>query len=437
MLRGKNLQMQNIKIHRLGPIKDCEISIQEFMVLTGAQASGKSTLAKSIFFFKNIKNLLLLQIRKRVLMGEDPETKDMSCKNRLIRQIRSNFLQTFGSTWCMDDEMILEYQYTPSRYIKISLTEDEMSPNYIWVEFSLEMTEFLQKLDDYKIESWEEEEKELRKKIDVFFDESMEIVYVPAGRSLITLLSSQLNYIYSSMNDLQKRSVDYCTQNYLERILRLKPEFAFNYTQLIKNQIELTDKKVDRKFLDAVVGLMQEILKGEYINVNGEERLQISDSQYVKINFASSGQQEVVWILNVLFYHLLYNEKAYFIIEEPESHLFPSAQKKVCEFIAAVKNRGNSVLVTTHSPYILGELNNLLYANNIAQRVQSNELLKIVNENKRIDFSKFSAYFLHESVVESCLDDEFRSIKNEIIDGASEDINNEFTDMIHLENKGE
>ena len=46
--------MQKNKIFRLGPIKDCEVDISNFMILTGPQASGKSTLAKSIFFFKNI-----------------------------------------------------------------------------------------------------------------------------------------------------------------------------------------------------------------------------------------------------------------------------------------------------------------------------------------------------------------------------------------------
>ena len=54
--------MQKIKIFRLGPIKDCEVDISNFMILTGPQASGKSTLAKSIFFFKNIKNILFEQI---------------------------------------------------------------------------------------------------------------------------------------------------------------------------------------------------------------------------------------------------------------------------------------------------------------------------------------------------------------------------------------
>ncbi|MCI9420890.1 MAG: AAA family ATPase [Eubacterium sp.] len=149
---------------------------------------------------------------------------------------------------------------------------------------------------------------------------------------------------------------------------------------------------------------MRDILKGEYRNIEGEERLLVSDSQYVKLNFASSGQQEVVWILNVLFNQIVKNRKTYFIIEEPESHLFPETQKKVMQFIAAVKNSGNEILVTTHSPYILGELNNLLYANNISGKVPKDKLSQIVNEYQWILYSDFMAHFLSRGKVERSKD---------------------------------
>ena len=102
--------MEKIIINKLGPIRHCELNINDFMIFTGPQASGKSTIAKSIFFFKNIKNLLLMQINKRFLGGSD--IMELSTKNRLLKEIRSNFLQTFGTTWCMDNDMSIEYYYT-------------------------------------------------------------------------------------------------------------------------------------------------------------------------------------------------------------------------------------------------------------------------------------------------------------------------------------
>ena len=43
--------MQKIIIHQLGPVEHCELEINDFMIFTGPQASGKSTIAKSVFGF--------------------------------------------------------------------------------------------------------------------------------------------------------------------------------------------------------------------------------------------------------------------------------------------------------------------------------------------------------------------------------------------------
>ena len=96
--------MEKLVIDRLGPIAHCEIEIKDFLILTGAQATGKSTIAKSIFFFGNLKNLLVGIVRKS--MGTvNYEALPMTLRNRFIKEIRNNFLQIFGTTWAMDPQM--------------------------------------------------------------------------------------------------------------------------------------------------------------------------------------------------------------------------------------------------------------------------------------------------------------------------------------------
>lgn len=424
--------MERIIINQLGPITHCELEVNEFMVFTGPQASGKSTIAKSIFFFKNIKNILLTQINKRFL--QDKDMMELSTKNRLLKEIRSNFLQTFGTTWCMDNNMMIEYYYTDQIYIKICLKEDPIAPNYIWIDLSEELVGFLNKYDYLPIDKliYAYDNGEIKKEIAAFFADDSEVIYIPAGRSMMTLFSSQLMYMYSVMNDDQKRSLDYCTQNYLERIMQLKPSFSNSLESLIKNKIELTDMKIQKDILQQCSELMKKILHGEYRNVDGEERLQVSKEKYVKINFASSGQQEAVWILNVVFYYLLNNKKSYFIIEEPESHLFPDAQKLITELISLAQNGGNKILLTTHSPYILGTINNLLYANKIRKVVDRHKLQEIIHCYKWLDVRKMSAYYVEYGDMKSCLDEEFEAINNEVIDCASEDINLDYEKMVQL-----
>lgn len=428
--------MPKLTIHQLGPVTHCELEINDFMVFTGEQASGKSTIAKSVFLFKNIKNILYTQIKKQnLLSGLSNDTIELSPTQRLRKEIRANFLQIFGSTWCMDNSMYIQYNYSEEVFVRISLKEDTLSRNYIWIELSPKLSDFLYELTPYfkgNIHLESEEQVLLEQKINAFFADPVEVVYIPAGRSMITLLSTQLNYIYSSMDDTQKRNLDYCTQNYLERILKLKPLFNQSVDMMIADAIRMTDRKLDKNILFEVSELMKKILQGEYRNVDGEERLQVASGRYVKINFASSGQQESVWILNVLFYYLLNNIKAYFIIEEPESHLFPNAQKLMAEFIAIARKSGNQIFITTHSPYILGTFNNLLYANRIAPIVQEQELCKIVNKNRWLPYDKLSAFFIKHGKVFPCTDDEFEAIDNEVIDGASKNINDDFDHMVAL-----
>ena len=72
---------------------------------------------------------------------------DLSMKDRLIRELRSCFLQMFGSTWCMDKDMALYYEYTDEIAITVFLKEDPVSPNYIWIELSRQLKTFLGQLD--------------------------------------------------------------------------------------------------------------------------------------------------------------------------------------------------------------------------------------------------------------------------------------------------
>ena len=152
-----------------------------------------------------------------------------------------------------------------------------------------------------------------------------------------------------------------------------------------------------------------------------------------KINYSSSGQQDCVWILNLLFYHLIQQKRTLFIVEEPESHLFPESQKYISELIALVVKMGHSVLLTTHSPYVLGTLNNLLYAGTLAPKYQDNAD-KIISKLFWIEHDKFDSWFVEDGTIENCMDREIQMIQNERIDEISKVINADFDMLLELQN---
>lgn len=47
------------------------------------------------------------------------------------------------------------------------------------------------------------------------------------------------------------------------------------------------------------------MLRGDYVNESDGEKLYYSDREYVKLMYASSGQQEVLWILLLIFIRIL------------------------------------------------------------------------------------------------------------------------------------
>lgn len=459
--------MKKITIDNFGPIHHFQLDTKDFMIFTGPQASGKSTIAKLIFFFKNIGNLIIQEFDRTEFYNKDiflidEEIQKKFSKNYFIEILKLNFYQTFGDISHIDSNMKVVANYSHKREASITISISKKNEKSLDIQISKNIMDFIEscykevlrifkenlaKSDDllfdifYRIEQIQK--NNLFKNIRNFFSYGKEVIYIPAGRSMMTSLSTQLDYIYTTMDDWQKSNIDYCTQNYLERILKLKPTFRKSFG--IQLQMQRKYNHINYSFLYSAKELIEEILQGRYQYLNGEERLQIDNKHSIKINFASSGQQEALWILNILFNALLLDKESLFIIEEPESNLFPNAQKLITEFIALAQNEGkNQVIITTHSPYILGTVNNLLFAKKIEDEIHHKEksrfisndkikeLDKIVSKNKRIDFQNFSAFFMEYNKPKDCTDKEFHSIKNEVIESASENINKDFDKMLEL-----
>ena len=57
---------------------------------------------------------------------------------------------------------------------------------------------------------------------------------------------------------------------------------------------------------------------------------------------------------------------------------------------------------------------------------------EIIDSYKWLDFKKMSAYYVEQGDIQACSDDEFEAINNEIIDGASEEINADYEKMVEL-----
>jgi hypothetical protein len=115
-------------------------------------------------------------------------------------------------------------------------------------------------------------------------------------------------------------------------------------------------------------------------------------------------------------------------IEEPEAHLFPTTQKLVVEFLARAFRARKSemcLMITTHSPYILTSINNLLQAGKLyatlpaeaAERLQA-----IIPRAHCLPPGDVGFYLLQDGKASSIMDPETGLIDASAIDQVSNDI---------------
>lgn len=415
-----------IKVHNFGPIKDFKLDVKDFTLLTGPQASGKSTVAKAVFFCRTIKN----EVFNQLTMPAGPDVYVVSAQKGLEKRLRGKFLSMFGSTWAMPMDMEIEYKYASNVSITIYLEKDrkDETKNFVEFRFSDTINNFISnnsREEPYSVEDM----LILKNELDMLFNDPFESVYIPAGRSMITLLTDQLAFIFSAMNESTASTVDYCTRSYVERILKLRPNLINGPQGLLDSKLHYTQDSVDKDNYKTLLKMSDNVLKGRYYYVSGEERLVLkNDEKYVKINYASSGQQEATWIFNMMLYYMLNKQKVSVILEEPEAHLFPSAQMNMAKSLGVFSNLNNQVFVTTHSPYILGEINNMLYAGMLSN--DSRRCLNDVLGKAAIHKDKIEAFHMNNGDTRRALEEGI--ILNELIDEAAIEINEECDQIMEL-----
>ncbi|CAG5092993.1 Putative uncharacterized protein [Thermobacillus xylanilyticus] len=438
--------MQKITIRQFGPIPSCELDIKPFMILIGEQSTGKSTICKCIYFFKSVRDVIKSYLHGILSTGSLTERRFPSSLNT---ELKSRFVDLFGMSKFKGD-FYLKYEYGPDASLEITSTNDEHK--YLNFQFSSVIIQNIQKLEEIAKQHYQDalnikdvisnelffdlEIKRvymlMEKEINKLFNDISEHYYIPAGRGLLTLLSNQLL-------NIELKSLDYITRDFLKLIQRERNTFEQGLINIINN----SDKR-DLLRKHNIFQKMTSILKGNYYIKRDKEYIRFQNGfqdgfaknrVLLPINYASSGQQEVLWILNLLFVWMQGDKRTFVVIEEPEAHLFPNAQKELIDFIALFANLSNSeIMITTHSPYILTCVNNLLYAGKVGERYE--EVSSIVPKEYWIHPSSFGAFILgglNSQFIRSIVDEELHEIAAENIDQVSASIRMQYSRIFELE----
>ena len=430
--------MQKIYIRNNGPVKNFEMEVKKFNLLIGEQATGKSTIAKSVYYFKTIKTKIidyLTQVYDSNSYNSVSQEKvwfDKAIKSEL----KNIFIKLFGYSWDLNPEFYMKYDYAESVWIQVKLKRGDRDKQYISVTYSPELLNSIKKLQMEIREMYHSNEgiiktslvltNEERKRnhemivhrVNEIFCDNKETYYIPAGRSLLTVMSNNRAIMNNAGN------LDLITEMFMMLIDSVRNSFgngvrkAHLFYPVEKRQFDV------KNIADFIIN----IEKGEYFYNGGREFLKIEEDveHPVAINFASSGQQEILWLLNFMYVLMLREEDVFLIIEEPEAHIYPLLQKRVMEFIALFTNMQDSgVFITTHSPYILTVANNLYYAGVLAEDGQVKEVYRVLNKNYII--KKGEQHYI------KLLDEEEKERESNLIDDVSLQVNELYTALYGIE----
>ena len=339
------MEKAKLIVKNFGPLKDIEIEVREMVTFIGAQASGKSTLAKllSIFEDENFRN-------------DDKIT--------------------------FEDEL---KKYTIFSYLKAD-SRIEYSKGYFHFHYNLPNLSVVN------------EDKTFWK------SETIKSTYIPTERAFLHLIAE--NTLGLINNNVQI------------------PKHLLNSGQDYEKAIQ-TIKELPLNIIDKNIRYKREG-KTSYIYHNETEKVDLLES--------ASGLQSIIPILLLVEYANTLKDKYNFnfVVEEPELNLYPKAQHELIKYL--VKNcllERRNLILTTHSPFILASINNLLLA---YDKGQSNpkEVNKIIKKESWLDPKNFIAYELKNGKAKKIMDDKLGQIKENMIDGVSDAFSDEFDKLLDV-----
>ena len=392
--------MPSIQLKNIGPLKDTGVvNLNSVMLIIGKQSSGKSTFMKVLCFCR--------WIEKRIMVdGEDLLSK-YTHYNRFRKELLK--FHRLSDTAFSDASRI----FYDGECVSIELTGEKSNVKII------------------------------RKRNVAQNRQNVKICFIPSERNLLSAISNidknykttdpdvLFNYIlewgeirdsYTSETPLQlafDENISYYYDENAGDMLKLQQEqktiktfYASSGLQsalpimvivdYIRNVVGTNGKRSPKDYITAI---------SRYLSANEEGRIEITNEKLDSIR------------------QLLTYKTAQLYIEEPEQNLFPKSQAElVKDIVKRIKeashksNMPSSVVMTTHSPYVLTTLNLLLTASK-AYQIAPERTLDVIEEGIIFPTNGYSAYYVNDKgELENLIDSETGLIMGEYLDGISDEV---------------
>jgi AAA15 family ATPase/GTPase len=428
--------MIRISIKNFSCISEAEIELGRLTIIIGPQASGKSVISKLVYFCNSI------MFRHYYSVEDGEELSDFK------DSIRQDFLKWFPpEAWGKEKFNIAfragEFSVRIARtFSKTTKREERIG------KLTVSLSEFFEEQYRSFLRDWKDAREKLKEKSDNSsaspsseFERFWRLrenqeknirrllgesytdyqLFIPAGRSFFTSLGKAVA-AFEHVGILDPLTTTF------GKLFASYREWGHRRPTLRNKSSNVSSKE-----------LVQEFFGGSIHFEKNNEYVLSSDGRKVPFSLLSSGQQELLplWLVLEALSWRSSGRDLYFI-EEPEAHLFPSTQAHLTCYLATLvsgSGGGGRVFTTTHSPYVLATINNLLKAGSLAARLPAAAQQAISKTVPRVSWLKpgdVRAFAIKEGKAYSILDDT-ELIDVEYLDDVSSSISSTFSDLLDIE----
>ena len=422
-------------VKNFGPIKDAHIQTKRYNVLIGNTSTGKSVLAKLIsiayeiefYFIENGNFDAFAKLLKKYCIDfpfSDSTQIEISfaLAHWIITKDSFRIIKSIGSPFFKQDTVnISNNKDVAYLYREISIDknmENDLDPNNPIVEEAKKTYKEL--VDNIAHNRKTDMSQYSQPAIDIAYRaflfyvyQTYASIYIPAERNLMSVFT---NNIFSFLKS---------GANIPESIKRFGSLYEAAKGENKNLSIDFMNIKVDF--------------------ANEDDKIVLDDAgTEIRFEQASSGMQSIIPLWTVYLYGIKKHVQATAIIEEPELNLFPTLQVDLVNNLVAQLNQTKAnLLITTHSPYILSVLDNLIYANDVYQKAkaadnkeQIQRIEKLVKPSMLINYDEVAAYLCKDDgVVERMNDDEMRNTGAYALDKASTITSHIFNELMDIDNE--
>lgn len=398
---------EKLIIRNFGPIKDVELDLKKFNVIIGENATGKSTIAKVLAVCKYFSYIAL---DDAFIAGR---TKFSS---GLERWGLSDAIKNDSYIFYESDHYTLKVEQVVQPIWSEDANEDGTYNNIFTHSF----------VPDLKAKS--------REFVQLLAELNKVVIKNRRSGSHPTNKIIPTSFYLNDVANVMDNPFYIPTERGLQSIFSLGQDSIPNLSNSLFNQFAKLDS-IARDFKNETIIEPLEII---YKNVEGRGYFK-KEGQHDFLslyNGASGYKSAIPIVLVVKYYNEFKKKKKTFIIEEPELNLFPSAQKELINYLVEYTiNKGNNALLTTHSPYTLTSLNNLMYAYEVGKK-ETEVTSEVIDKKYWLNPEEVSAYrLLADGTCEDIVDkgEDATLIKAEKIDEISGKLNENFDKLISLE----